>query len=58
MIDWIKQILKDKKRRLKWGAGILIFILINSYIAITSPMDFLGFLMAAVLMAVVSNTPR
>ena len=58
MIDCIKQILKDKKRRLKWGAGILIFILINGYIAITDPMNYLMMLMAAAGMAIISNTPR
>lgn len=58
MIDWIKQILKDKKRRLKWGAGILIFIIINGYIAITAPVNFLGILLAAALMVIVSNEPR
>lgn len=58
MIDWIKQILKDKKRRLKWGAVILICILINGYIAITAPVDFIGILLAAALMVIVSNEPR
>lgn len=58
MIDCIKQILKDKKQRLKWGAVILICLLMSGYIAITAPMDFLGILLAAALMVVVSNEPR